>query len=214
MAAPSLTVGVRSIADGGIVDPRGGKTGEACVQQTHGKYYEAVSRGKCFAAQTAATGVAPGTAIGTTAPFTLANPAGNNKRLVVQKIGLGVISGTFASGTVHIVANSNPAAAAVTGTAITPVNLDIGNGAGATGKAYTTATLPANPTAIGVLCTMSKFVVDTDKVGPFFPPFEKDIDGEIVIEPGCSVSIESTATGGGSSPLVVVSATWEEVDIV
>ena len=41
------------------------------VTQRHGRVYQPSADGRIFHAATAATGVAPGTAIGTTAAFTL-----------------------------------------------------------------------------------------------------------------------------------------------
>src|SRR5690349_21757277 len=121
-----LRVGPVSQADGTNPSARGGKEGQLIVGQAHGKYYEAVSRGNCYAAQTAATGVAPGTSIGTTGAFTLSNPKGSGKRLKVMKLGMAYISGTLGAGAVHILTNNDPTAAAPTGTAITPKNLDLG----------------------------------------------------------------------------------------
>src|SRR5689334_20707141 len=77
-------VGPITAADGSITQNRSGKYGEQIVGQVRGKYFEATSRGNVYNAQTAATGVAPGTALGTTAAFCLYNPANSGKRLVVN----------------------------------------------------------------------------------------------------------------------------------
>jgi len=50
-----------------------------------------------FHAATAATGVAPGTAIGTTAAFSLHNPLGSGVRLAILVASLAYISGTLRS---------------------------------------------------------------------------------------------------------------------
>src|SRR5436309_14225292 len=119
-------VGVSLQGDGVNNAPaRQAKTGELAVQQTHGKYYEAAHRGNVYSAQTAATGVAPGTALGTTAAFCLHNPAGSGKNFVIQKISMELISGTTGSGAVHI-CSSNSGDAVPTGTAISPRNRLIG----------------------------------------------------------------------------------------
>lgn len=207
-----LRTGSSSQADGSIAAARGAKTGEQCVQQTHGKYYEAVVRGNVYSAQTAATGVAPGTALGTTGAFTLSNPKGSGKKLVVQKLGVGLISGTIGSGVIHICSQNDPTATAPTGTAITPRNRYAGAANNSVAQPLTTSTIPTSAGGqTGILCSTQKQVPDTTTGQPFYD-VEKDIDGEIVIQPGCSITLHATSTGG-STPLVVFSATWEEVSV-
>lgn len=205
----ALRVGPVNQADGTTPTARGGKEGQMIVAQGHGKYYEATSRGKCFAAQTAATGVAPGTALGTTGAFTIHNPLGSGVRLAIQKLGMGYVSGTLGAGVVHIAVNKNPNAAAPTGTAITPTNLDVGSSATANGLAFTTSTLATTPTAIGQLCSLGASLAST-AAAPW--DVEKDIDGEIVLEPGCSLTLHATAAAG-TAPLVVFRGSWQEIPV-
>jgi hypothetical protein len=205
-----LRVGPVSQADGTTPQARAGKEGQMIVGTAHGKYTEATSRGNCYAAQTAATGVAPGTAIGTTAAFALGNPKGSGKRLIIQKLAMGYISGTLGAGVVQICINNDPTEAAPSGTAITPKNLDVGAANNSVATPLTTATLASNSKAIGILCSLGASLAST-AVQPW--QVEKDVDGEIVIEPGCTLSLQATAAGG-SSPLVVFNATWEEVPVI
>src|ERR1043165_1466041 len=137
-----LRVGPVSQADGTLPQARAGKEGQLVVGQAHGKYCEPTIRGSVYSAQTAASGVAPGTSIGTTGAFTLSNPIGSGKRLIVQNLGMGYISGTLGAGVVHILTNNNPTAAAPTGTAITPTNMDLGAANNSVAKPLTTSTLP------------------------------------------------------------------------
>jgi len=201
-------VGPGYAADGASETPRMTRDLGIGVQDLHGRYYEAVSRGTVFEAATATSGVAPGTAIGTTAAFTLFNPKNSGKNLVLLDADMGYVSGTLGSGTVYIVVNSNPAAADVSGTAITPTNLLIGGPVGV-GKAFTTATLPANPTAVHPLWILSPMLATT-----VFAPLDVRVvfDGKYVIAPGCAVSFEAVA-GAGSTPLVTFSMSWEEVAV-
>jgi hypothetical protein len=181
--------------------------GGLVVQQSGGKYKEAVKRGNVYSAQTAATGVAPGTALGTTAAFCLYNPAGSGKNLVVQKLGLGLISGTLGAGVVHITGFA-AGDAVPTGTSITPRNRCIGASNSSIATALTTATVTTTAAKmIGILCSLSQLVIATTATNPF--DVEKDIDGEIVILPGYGICLHATAAAG-STPLVVFSATWEE----
>lgn len=198
-------------ADGvAAIDTRLDSHGADVVIQSGGKYKEATKRGNVYSAQTAATGVAPGTALGTTAAFCLHNPAGSNKRLIIQKLGMGVISGTLGAGTVHICSSSS-GDAVPTGTAITPRPRDVGSSNASVAVPLTTATITTNAgKQIGILCSLTEQVVGTTAVNN--EVVEKDIDGEIVIEPGFNITLHATA-GGGSTPLVVFFASWEEESI-
>lgn len=188
-------------------DGRQDEHGHTTVVQGGGKYKEAAKRGNVYSGCTAATGVAPGTALGTTAAYCLYNPVGTAKNLVVQRISVGLISGTMGAGTVWI--TSSAAADAVpTGTAITPRNRLVNSANTAVATPLTTATVTTSAAKmIDVLCSLSEQVVAT-ATGPT-EVASKDIDGEIVIPPGGYICLHSTAAAG-SSPLVVFAVTWEE----
>lgn len=188
-------------------DVRQGSHGEAIVQQGGGKYKEAVKRGNCYSATTAATGVAPGTALGTTSAFTLYNPVGSGKNLILQRASMGLISGTLGAGVVWITAG--PTTDAVpTGTAITPKNKLIGSANTSIATALTTATVTTQATKqIDVLCSLNEGVIATTAINNEL--IDKDFDGNLIIGPGTAISIQATAAAG-SSPLVVFSVHWEE----
>ena len=175
------------------------------VAEAEGKYYARAADQQVFHAETAQTGVAPGTAHGTTAPFTLYTPIGSGVDLVVLEAQMGYVSGTLGAGVVSYVANIDPTAAAVTGTAITKVNGRLGGAAGQ-GRAFTTATLPAAPTAVRPFCSLGASLAST-AVQPW--PIKDVVDGAIIIPPGCALSLESTAAAG-TSPLVLFGMTWYE----
>src|SRR3989304_5665276 len=63
-----------------------------------GRYYDAAIDGRLFHASTAATGVAPGTAIGTTAAFSLHNPLGSAVDLAILVASMAYISGPLGRG--------------------------------------------------------------------------------------------------------------------
>jgi len=200
-------VGPAIAADGTLQPPRLSTFLASVIQNLSGKYLESVIRGNVYVGGTAVTGVAPGTSIGTTSPFTLFNPKGSGKALVVLRTTAGYISGTLGAGVVHYVASVDPGAAAVTGTAIVPVNCLLSAATGI-GKPFTTATLPATPSVMRPFFSMSAFLAST-AVEPFTLAVD-DVDGEFVIPPGCALSLEGTAAAG-SSPLVTYGMTWEEV---
>jgi hypothetical protein len=177
------------------------------VMSAHGSYQDAVLRGRVFCGGTAATGVAPGTAIGTTAAFSLYNPLGSGYYLVVLKVSLGYVSGTLGAGVVHYLANTSPAAAATTGTAITAVNCLFGGGS-SVARPFTTATIPA-PTILRPFCSMGASLAST-AIQPW--QVYDDTAGEFIVSPGCTLSLHGTSAAG-STPLVVFGMTWEEVPI-
>ena len=59
------------------------------------KYYSRSRLGRIFSAMTAVTGVAPGTALGTTAAFTLQNKVGSGVNLVLLESRMGARKGHF-----------------------------------------------------------------------------------------------------------------------
>ena len=179
------------------------------VAQACGRFQDAVLRGRCFLGMTAVTGVAPGTSVSTTAAHALYNPAGSGVYLSILRATLGYVSGTLGAGVMSWNANVNAAAAATTGTAITAVNCLLGGGYGASGKPLTTATLPAAPTVLRPFVSLTASLAST-AVAPW--QVIEDVDGEIVVAPGCTISLHSTAAAG-TSPLVVIGLLWEEIPI-
>lgn len=199
-------VGRSTIANGNYATARLEADRSLAVFAAHGDYYDAARRGGVFVAGTAASGVAPGTSIGTTAAFSLYNPVGSGVNLVILRATLGYVSGTLGAGVIHYVANNNPGAAATTGTAITTVNCLMG-GAVSQGRAFTTSTLPTTPTVMRPFVSLQASLAST-AVSPW--QVMEDVRGEFIITPGCTLSLEGT-TAAGSTPLVVLGLTWEEV---
>jgi hypothetical protein len=204
-------VGAITGGDGTTQQTRAGKTGETIVSQAHGKYYEATHRGNVYAAGTAAGGVALGTAVGTTGAFILENPKGSGKRLAIKKVSMAYQSGTLGAGLVWHCANNNPTAAAVSGgTAITPTNCDVGAAMNSVAKPNTGGTLAATPNQLYPFCSLDAELASS-VVGTRLN--QEDVDGAIVIEPGCQYSLQAEAAAG-SSPKVSFGVVWEEIPIV
>ncbi len=199
---------LRPEAEGVVSVAAMGKFGHVLTGDLLPKYAEQVKRGNVFSGGTAATGVAPGTAIGTTGAFTLANPSGSGVVLVPIVASMGYISGTLGAGVVWYLANTNPSAAAVSGTAITVVKNKLSTASpGNAGLAYTTSTLPAAPTILRPAWSLTALLATT-AVQPYL--VKDDLDGEFVIAPGCSLTLHSTAAAG-TSPLVVFGCSWVEI---
>ena len=194
---------------GSVNSLRTGPTLETIVQQLNGKYYELARLGLVYHAQTAASGVAPGTAVGTTVPYVLANPAGSGKNLVVLATTLGYVSGTLGAGLLAYVADITLTDAATTGTAIVPVNGLIGGAAGVA-KPFTTATVATSPTLVRPICSMSAFLATTAMVP--FSTVTDDVDGAIIVQPGTAIGVQGIAAAG-ATPLIVIAATWAEIAV-
>lgn len=203
-------VGPVSKSDGSYVSLRSDKQGNSTVTQAHGKYYEPASRGVLFAACEQGTGVAPGTALGTTAAFVLYNPAGSGKRLAIKKVSVGYISGTLGAGTLyHCVNTSITQAAPSGGTALTPVCTDVGNATVPTGTARVGATVAA-PVAFRPYLSLNAMVATT-ATNPV--DLWEDLDGEIVLEPGTSYQLQAVAAAG-TTPKITMGCSWEEIAVV
>lgn len=157
-----------------------------------------------FTASTQA-GVATSVALSTTQTgFTLTNPFGSGKTLVVLNINIAQSVAPAAAGTFVAIANVNPIAAAVTQT--TPLTVRKGNlgvSAVAVGLAASAVTLPAAPVVVrpiggGALATggvQSMFINDR-------------IEGALCVAPGCALSIATLTT----ATTAIIGMTWEETN--
>lgn len=182
------------------------KTGVS-MSDIYGELYNSALNAMVFEANTATAGTGPGTSIGTSAAFTLYNPKTSTRNLVVQEINMAYVSGTLGSGIVYLCANTNPAANAPTGTSITPVPTLIGSAATAQAQAFTASTLPASPTVVRALWTLTPMTASS-----VFQPFvlEEITYGKYIILPGCALSLEAVGANG-SNPKAVFSMSWVEV---
>ena len=200
-------VGPQTLADGNTGEGRIGRTGEDVVSELHGKFYEQAKRGNVYSGVTAVSGVAPGTAIGTTAAFALYNPLNSGFDLVILRASMSYLSGTLGIGFVNWIMHTAAvqAGAAVTGTAISVVRANGQNGVGV-GKPLTTATVVA-----GVLTRLFGNLPPMLASSVLTPwRLDDDVDGALVVPPGAAVSLQATAAAG-TSPLVIFDCLWEEV---
>ncbi len=165
-----------------------------------------VLEGKVFSATTAVTGVAPGTAIGTTGAYTLQNPLGSGVNLIILEAMMGYVSGTLGAGVVNYLVNG-PTTTPATGTAIVPVNA-LPGGPASVALPKTTSTI-VSPTLLKPFCSLGASLASTAAA----PWAIKDrVDGSIIVPPGANLTLHATAAAG-SSPLVVFGMTWAEVGV-
>jgi len=149
-------------------------------------------------------GVATSVALSTTQTgFTLTNPAGSGKNLVVLEINIAQSVAPAAAGVFVAAANVNPVATAVTqGTPLTVRSAKLGETGTGAGLAASAVTLPAAPVVVrpiggGALATggiQSNFISDK-------------VNGALVIEEGCALSINTITT----AVTAIIGMTWREV---
>lgn len=147
-------------------------------------------------------GVATSTALSTTQTgFTLTNPIGSNKSLVLLQVRGALTTAPAAIATVVLTAGLVSGTAVTQTTPLTVRNANFAITKTGVGLAASAVTLPAAPVVLRGLGGP----VATGSISQ--PQILEDIDGAIVINPGCSVSINSLTTAISG----VWSMTWKEV---
>ena len=202
--------------DGAQPNARQGRTGELIFTEGHGRFYEQSSRGSVFTLTLTATttGAAAGNLVGAAAAastqFALWNPVGSGFNLSLQKVFVGLISGTPPGGPIFhgLFVNGNPTIAN-TGSAYN--NLAGGKApvaryvASAAGVALTGGTGPIVLRAMTIDFSATAFASAAGS------NCLELVDGDIVIPPGYGwVPLFASA---GTSLLNAYSCTWEEIPI-
>jgi hypothetical protein len=204
-------VGPGYATDGSLVDPRMTKDLATCMQQLHGKYYEATYRGNVFTCSTAA---APTTmananasplAAGTGQPIIgLLNPQASGKNLIIMKVNIGVAASTVVTG--NIVWNyaiNQTITAAANGT----INCNfLGGAAASIAKAYVN-TATTGSTA-GIMLRPAFQLQFGSSVGEMVGILELDMDGDIIVPPGGYIALANGTAN--ASTTYQASITWEE----
>src|SRR5262245_32966696 len=200
-------VGVKQAAEAAQETIRLSRLTEQVMVQGHGKYYEATRLGGIMAACTAAAGVAPGTALSTTPPFTLYNPLNSGKLLVPIRTAVGYVSGTLGAGTIVYGTHPLTTQAAPTGGSELTAQCALVGAAKGVGRVFQGATMTAAPTIYRPLAVLSAFLARSDVANMILAD---QIDGDLASLPGAALSLQGMAAGG-SSPLVLLAMVWEEV---
>lgn len=201
-----LRVGPQISADGSVVGQRADKLGSNVCANAHTMMGEATFRGAVMIASNAVAGVAPGTAFSTTPPLTLWNPPSSGKILVVHKAMLGYVSGTLGGGSIAFGAIPSQTTIPSTGTELTPQCSLVGFPRGV-GRAFTGSTVASTPTIIRPAFTIGAFLASTALIPQ---PVVDLVDGEIAVQQGAAICLQGIAAAG-TSPLVMLSLTWEEL---
>lgn len=170
----------------------------SALQTYHGDGARNIYLASTQTAQATSTGLST-----TQTGFTLTNPYGSGKTLVILEATIALATAPAGAAPVVYAANVNPVAAAVTQTTpLTVRKANLGVSGSGVGLAASAVTLPAAP------------VVVRSAAGPvagssISPPYIHDkVDGALCVAPGCAVSINSLTTAISA----VISMVWEEVD--
>jgi hypothetical protein len=196
-------VGYRLVTDGSLEVPRLSMTLDSAVVDGHGRFWDLASGGRLYTASTGAAGVAPGTVLTTTPPFTLWNPRGSGVDISVISAIASYTSGTPGDGSIVFGESPNTVQAEPSGgTSLVARNTLIG-GAPGKAKAFQSATLAAIPNLLFPLTSVGR--TDYGTAERIF------LDGLIHLLPGTALSIQEIGAAG-TSPLFFFAMTWEEVE--
>lgn len=203
--------GRSGVTDGTDQTLRGGRTGELVVGQAHDDLNEAMIRGNMFTGSTGVAGVAPGTALSTTPPLVLYNPPSSGYIAILSEAEIAFLSGTLGAGNVVLagIGGQNISTANL-GTNLNPTTTLIGGGTSPQCKLLQAPTLSAAPTLIRNLWYTGAFVTNATA---YMVDARKILRGTIGVAPGGALCIQEVG-GAGSTPLVLLSMTWEEVPLV
>lgn len=202
-------VGPQVNQDGALKPTRADRTGALVTGDGHGHFREAVYRGACFAASVPVAGVAPGTAFGTTPPLCLWNPPNSGVNADIWKTLMGYVSGTLGAGGICY-GQSPQLTKPTTGTVIVPVNCLLGKLSGGAIQAFSGSTTASTPTIVRPTgFNLAASLASTAASGFVW---EDTVDGELMLLPG-NVFVMQGLCAAGSSPLVVMSASWEETPV-
>lgn len=198
--------GLQGLANGVDSVMRMGKTGEQITGFGHGMNYEAASRGNAFIAANQSGVTTQAGLSGTTPALTLFNPKGSGVYASVIFAGCTASVAFAAASVIWLAANTNIAAADVTGTAATVRSLQLGNSKQPACLAYTAATLPAAPVAISILGVGLTGAITTT---PSLSTMGRYYDGAIVLAPGSAISFQTSTASGASGFFGEI--IWEEI---
>lgn len=203
------TVGPVIVSDGAQSDLRLSRLGAVTISDAHGIRREATSRGRIFVASTGTAGVAPGTALSTTPPFSLYCPAAATVKLSILEARVAYVSGTIGTGDLVYGQVQGQTTTPSGGTVLTPVPTNLSAVAGQ-GLARQGSTHIGSPTLIEAMGTLTPALATT-VLNPLVI-IQDMLNGKYEVPPGVAFAIQGVAAAG-STPLVMISVTWEEIPV-
>ena len=195
-----IKAGPRVLEDGTTGEARAGEYSEAIVSQAHGKYYEAGSRRKLFfAANQAARAIS--VALATTyTGLCVANPRMSSVNLAIIRVGWVESIASVGLATIGLWGGYDADEELGTTTAVTVYNCKL-LGPHGEANAFRAAELPTAP--VWIEHYMSAF---TTNALHGTSPVIVDVDGAIIVPPGCYVGIGALVACTGLGSIM-----WEEI---
>lgn len=208
--AQANRVGPLASNDASNNNARQERYGSLCIQHTGDVNKERVSRGNCYWAADQGTGVAPGTALGTTACLTVYNPQNSGKLVIVNKVYAPYFSGTLGTGTLyHCVNTSQTQTAPSGGTLLTNTPALAGNNNASVAAVRTGATV-VQPVIVAPFAYLPPELATT--VTATQQSFD-NLDDGIILLPGTSYQLQAVAAAG-TTPKLGPAVFWEEVALL
>jgi hypothetical protein len=187
-----------------------GRSGEMLVSELRARFDEATRRGVKFSATFTAAATAAAT---TSALCVIMNPPGSGKMLVFQDAFVALTAYTAQTLAGSSVALGGFLAATIpstVGSAVTPVNCNIGGPSNSVAKAWASATVGVAPVVVRQLAAwaLGTATPGADVVGGI----HDDISGAVQLSPGYGIAI--FGLGGTPADLTIQpTLTWDEVPI-
>lgn len=197
-------VGAQKNANGGEPDLRSSKNGSLVVAQGQSKYYESVLNGSVWiGANLGGTAVSTQAGLSAATPvLVLYNPVGSGVNLSLLTVTVDINGAPAAASSLMLAYNAQNAGAPSSTTLATTTNAILGIAGTPNAGCYRVSTLPAAPIAFRYI----GFVSAASLVG--VARIVDHIDGEVIIPPGVSISIQASAVIS-----ILASFTWEEMPI-
>jgi hypothetical protein len=196
-------VGEIVAADGtGVGDPRYDRVTAQVVTDAHGRYAEAVARGRVFLASTQAGAAAGAGLSATVATISLTNPPGSGRRLDLLIAIAAATAAPAAAAAAFLAAFIPGPTTAITHTTPLTVRAALlgGPSVGPVGLADAAATLPAAPV---IVCGLGGWSTGVGfDVGVF------DVAGAVSVYPGSVITTQATA-----AVTAIWGYVWEEVPL-
>ena len=204
--AQTYRIGPLPTGDGNVPAIRFGRTGEAAVQTVGDINKERVRRGQMYFAANQGTGVAPGTALGTTAQLVVYNPQNSGVLVIINQVYDTYFSGTLGTGTLyHCVNTSTTQTAPSGGTLLTNTPALAGTNNASVAQVRTGATV-VQPVILAPFCYLAPELA-TSVTQP--QQTWVDTSDSIQLLPGTSYQLQAVAAAG-TSPLLSPAVLWEE----
>ena len=197
-----IKAGPRVLEDGATGEARAGQYSEAIIGQAHGKYYEAGSRKKLyFAANQAAQAISVALATAYTG-VAVSNPRMSSVNLAIVRVGWAESVASVGLATIGLMGGYDALAEVTHGTPLGVYNCFL-LGPHGEANADSAATLPTAP--VWLEHYMSAF---TTNALHGTSPVIVDVDGAIIVPPGCYIAIGALVACTGLGSIM-----WEEIPI-